>query len=195
MAAARVYLPDKVQEFERAATLPRNFAFRTMTIRGVDVSFLKSRLGTTAARCLVRGEKDLAAVAADLREVDTDAVFQEEFSSKSERRAKVQYYILFELESHLGGAGGLQPRPHSVHQHMEHILPKNLSQTAARLDEWATWRNTPTKKPSKLHEAYVQRLGNLLILEASINKHVSNYGFRGEACRCVPGWSTAVQGR
>ena len=64
------------------------------------------------------------------------------------------------------------PLDHSPKQHIEHILPRNLSNLKNRKHEWQWARSVPKK-----HLNYVNRYGNLLILEADINKAVSNYEF------------------
>src|SRR5690606_25687489 len=86
----------------------------------------------------------------------------------------VQYYVLRELEVFLlGGGKGLVPGDHhEAKNHIEHILPKRLSNGAGRTHEWAWARANPEK-----HLSVVNRLGNLLGLESDINKSVGNHEY------------------
>ena len=169
-AAAKKFLPKDELEFRKAAELCRNFCFRVLTICSKDTSFLEDKLGA-AARRLTSGA-GLADIAKDFRAANSASEFEGEFAEATESRTKVQYYILYELESVLGGASGLVPAPHSPHQNIEHILPRNFSKAAARASEWS-WARGKLEK----HKLYLNRLGNLCLLEGPINQQVSNYDF------------------
>ena len=71
-----------------------------------------------------------------------------------------------------GGKGVIPGDHHSAKNHIEHILPKRLSNAQGRTHEWA-WARA---NPEKLH-SLVNRLGNLLVLEGDINKSVGNHEF------------------
>ena len=103
-----------------------------------------------------------------------DTQFEAQFAKHSERRVKIQYYILGKLEiQRLGGGKGVVPGDHhSAKNHIEHILPKRLSSAQGRANEWPWARANPEK-----HRNLVNRLGNLLVLEGDINRSVNNHEF------------------
>ncbi len=187
LAAAKRFLPKKEIEFRKAAELCRNFCFRVLTICGKDTTFLEDRLGA-AARRLTSGAQ-LTDIAKDFQAANSASEFESEFAEATESRAKVQYFILYELESVLGGASGLVPAPHSPHQNIEHILPRNFSKATARAKEWSWARSYPEK-----HKLYLNRLGNLCLLEGPINQQVANYDFDAKQNGKYPGSAVNYKG-
>ena len=187
LAAAKKFLPGQEDNFQKAAILCLNFCFRVLTISSKDTTFLESKLGLSA-RSLTNGTK-LVDIAKEFAGASTDSEFREDFAVAAESRTKVQYYILYELESYLGGASGLVPAPHSPNQNIEHILPRNLSKAASRASEWAWARKDPEK-----HKLYINRIGNLCVLEGPINQQVSNYDFSAKQTGSYPGSAKNYKG-
>jgi len=172
LAAARHFLPTNKIEFYKAVKLCLNYCFRLLTICGVDVTTLEKTL-SQEARAITT--KSLTDIAKELLKQNSDYEFVKKFSSVSEKRVKVQFYILYEIEREMSGASGLKPDEHSPRQHIEHILPQNLSKKASRLTEW-DW----ARKDLAKHRDYLNRLGNLCILEANFNISLSNYDFEAK---------------
>lgn len=171
LPAARRFLAKSPKDFYECTQLALAFAFRYLTIGGHDTPGLEE-MYALAGRHISEG-KSVAEVR-DLLQKErrcSDTDFLQGFAGHVERRVKVQFYILEEIERFLAKGGGMGPLPHSPDQHVEHILPRRLSRTKSRLSEWAWARN------STEHGSLVNRLGNLLILEADINKDVSNFEF------------------
>ncbi len=171
-AAAKAFLPDDQDSFSRCVSLVERFVFRALTIGQMDTADLEQKLGEAARRLSAGGTVDQFRTY--LRQQADDATFSSQFSTDTERRTGVQYYILSELERHcLGGGRGVVPGDHhSAKNHIEHILPKRLSRDSARLQEWSWARDDVD-----LHQRLVNRLGNLLVLEGDINKAVGNHAF------------------
>lgn len=124
------------------------------------------------------GRKLLTPSVTDLRaylkaQID-DVKFGVQFAQHSERRVKVQYYILRELEIQLlgGGKGVIPGDHHSAKNHIEHILPQRLSNAKGRTHEWSWARTNPD-----LHRSLVNRLGNLVILDSDVNRSVESHEF------------------
>jgi hypothetical protein len=69
------------------------------------------------------------------------------------------------IEHWLGAGAGMLPNPQSPAQHLEHIFPRNPAQ-----GEW------PPIEKAELG-LIVNRIGNLLVLEADINKHIKNKSY------------------
>ncbi len=172
LAAARKLLPTDKDAFEKCVEAIEKYVFRSITIQKLDTSELERILGEAARRINAGGKSsDLVDF---LRGKTNDVDFENAFASHTETRTKVQFYILRKIETQLlgGGAGVIPGDHHAAKNHIEHILPRNLSRSASRLGEWSWARAHPDK-----HKKLVNRLGNLLILEHDINKEVSNHEF------------------
>ncbi len=172
LSAARKFLPTDKDNFHKCVCLVENFVFRTLTIGQMDTSQLEQRLGE-AARGLVDGWS-VDKFREFLADHNNDSTFKSDFEKHSERRSGVQYYILSELEKFsLGSGKGVVPGDHeSAKNHIEHILPKRLSQDKGRQGEWG-WARANMNQ----HRNLTNRIGNLLILESDINKSVGNHVF------------------
>ncbi len=197
LSAGRRFFPNDLETFQKLTRLTLAFCFRVLTIGKADVLDLERPL-TRAAIELTRGATPNA-VARTLREANSDEKFVEDFAVAMPRRASVQFYALYEIERYRSKhAGlGLEPFPHSPKQNIEHILPRNLSKQAERTGEWPGWRSKSDKtQKSERHRDYVNRLGNLLILEGEINRDVSNFDLRAKQTGNYPGrWATQGGGQ
>lgn len=86
----------------------------------------------------------------------SDDKFTTDFAQASLSNKKIIDYILSEIESQQGGT-----KPDPTSYTIEHILPKN-----ANLNDW--------KVSDSEHNAFVNRLGNLALLEASKNNKLGD---------------------
>ncbi|MCS0791649.1 DUF262 domain-containing HNH endonuclease family protein [Cytobacillus firmus] len=98
-----------------------------------------------------------------------DETFKENISIFMTKSNDLAFYLLNEFEKNK--LTGVTPLEHSPSQHVEHIMPKNLSRARNRLAEWANVRD------DERYDSYKYRLGNLLILESEINQRASNKDF------------------
>jgi hypothetical protein len=94
--------------------------------------------------------------------VPRDIAFRNAFASHIEPKAKIARYYLRALEAFASGPTkpALIPNPDTDAVNLEHLLPQNPS------SEW--------KLSEDLVRAYVNRLGNLALLEKKINSKVAN---------------------
>jgi hypothetical protein len=195
LSIGRRYFPKEIETFRKLVRLTLAFCFRVLTVGKADVLALERPLAKAALQ-LSQG-KDANAIARTLREASPDDKFEDDFATVTLRRASVQFYALYEIEAYRCRRSGLslEPFPHSPQQNVEHILPQNLSRQPSRLDEWADWRlrSDPLAKCAE-HRDYVNRLGNLLILEEQVNQQVANYGFQAKQTGAYPGRSALYKG-
>jgi hypothetical protein len=193
LSSARRYLDSDVDTFRKLTRLTLAFCFRVLTIGEADVSDLE-RPVAQAAFDLKEG-KDPKEIAKALRKANSDDDFENKFASATLQRAATQFYTLYELEVHRAKSSGLslEPFPHSPQQNIEHVLPKRLDMSEARQDEWAGWRYTDGE-PVEEHGEYLNRLGNLLILEGEINGQVSNYDLEAKRTGNYPGPAANYKG-
>lgn len=171
--AAKLFLPSNKDAFNRIVKLTLDFSFRKITICGEKTSELDKAFAA-ASKALTSDPKSVDNVVNTFRNNSLDSKFTSFFANHSQKNTKIQYYILFEIEKFLSDSSGvgLQPYPHSCNQHIEHILPQKLSMAKGREMEW-DW----AKKNPDIHKNLINRIGNLLILEADINTIVSNHVF------------------
>lgn len=194
LSAGHRFLNSDPDEFGKLVRLTLAFCFRVLTIGEADVADLERPVAQTALS-LTKGAVP-SKIAKKLREENSDDEFEEAFSEAVLHRAATQFYALYELEVHRAKGGGLslEPFPHSPQQNVEHILPRNPSMAEARIDEWSVWRYA-SGEPTEEHSEYVNRLGNLLILEGEINGDISNYDFEAKRTGAYPGQAATHKGR
>jgi len=185
--AGREYLAKDVKEFEKFITLTRNFCFRMLTIGEKETTILEESLGK-AARCLDSGKlKDVVDL---LTNYNNDVEFKSDFSNRVIKDTKTQYMILGNIENYMRGNRGPVAGPHGQYKNnIEHIMPKTLSTAAGREKEWSWARSHPEEK-----KVYTNRLGNLLIIEPDINKHLSNFDFTAKQQGHYPQKYSKVRG-
>jgi hypothetical protein len=189
LSAGSKYFPAEMEVFEKLVRLTLAFCFRARTVEQEDVAKLERTLASSAIG-LSRGNMTPKDVAAAMRRANSDGDFVKAFEDFSPKNARVQFYALYALEVHRSKQAGqsLEPFPQSPAQNVEHILPRKLNKSLARIGEWASWRQkNAAEKPIKAHADYVNRIGNLVILEGEINRHVSNYDFPAKQMGAYPG--------
>lgn len=96
----------------------------------------------------------------------SDVAFKSDFAEKSikttqTRNAKLVRYILSRIERQ---SGGIEFDPDSASYSLEHILPQSPDQ------DWSAFSDRDL-------EAFIYRLGNMVILEAGKNKSLGNAGY------------------
>lgn len=157
-----------------------NFSFRTLTIGKKDTSYLESSLGRAARELMKSG--DIKAVKKILRDASPDSDFVSEFERHSARTAQAQFYILDKIENYLLNGTPFRTVPHSDKFNVEHIMPRKFDEKRVEIyDEWS-W----ARADKDLHKQYLNRLGNLSLLEGDINKDVSNFDYECKRNRAYP---------
>lgn len=180
LVAAKRFLPGDINQFETATKLILNYCFRLITICDKDTPELETNLGNVARKFYNDEGVTLYDVARELRKSSPDDVFKMAFENKSVQSTDTRYYIYSEIEKHLGGFG---PVPAAGdHQSIEHIMPRNFSKAKSRDGEWK-W----AKEKPDLHREYLNRLGNMCLIEKDINSHVESYDFNAKQAGTYPG--------
>lgn len=147
-------------------TLTRNFCFRTYTIGSTSLDSLTSSL-IEGARIIREDDDPLEALVKHFRADSPDLEFRQAFEVFAPKNVKTAFNILWHIESYLGAGEGIAVLDQSPKQHLEHIFPRNPGA------EWAI----DNEEEAERRNLYVQRLGNLLVLEGSINSYIRNRGF------------------
>lgn len=140
-----------------------SYMLRNFTICG-KVANQSERFFAATAKSIYNGELDVVAdICAKVKEqMVTDEEFVNSFegwvASKSEK--EIVRYILSKIHRYIDK--GLEINPDTSEVHIEHIMPIDRSQ----------WEVDP-----EVHEAYLWRLGNLMLLSGPINISISNKPF------------------
>lgn len=167
LTAAVLYNNDE-NKFARIVNATLVFCFRYFTIGRNSVENLEREIGNLS-KALREDPTAIDEVINKMRNLTPDHEFKEKFQIYKTKDNGLAFYILYELER--VNRPAVVPLPHSPSQHIEHIMPKQLSRAASRQHEWAHVRNQVEYKD------YVFRLGNLLILESDKNQQVGNKPF------------------
>lgn len=171
---------DKMQ-FDRLLSNIVTFCFRYFTIGGNTVANFEKEIGYMARAVrepgckLKRGTQVFTINNVDdiidyMKALTPDTLFKKNFKEFTTKSMSLAYYILFNLEKYL--KPGVQPMPHSPKQHIEHIMPKKPSIARDRIEEWKHVRDKAE------YPEYINRLGNLMILESDINTEIRNKDFK-----------------
>lgn len=171
---------DKLK-FDRFLSNIVTFCFRYFTIGGNTVANFEKEIGCMARAIRKKGSKikkdtkvynidDIDDIIKYMKILTPDSLFKKNFKAFTTKSMPLAYYILFNLERYL--KPGVQPLPHSPKQHIEHIMPKKPSIAKNRHHEWKHVRDKAE------YSEYVNRLGNLMILESEINSEIKNKDFK-----------------
>ncbi|MCC6150686.1 MAG: DUF262 domain-containing protein [Planctomycetes bacterium] len=151
-------------DFARVLKLVTAISFRYSIVSGLNTNLLEPTYHRAAKAVLDGHARTPAAVFTYLRDVYVDdGKFEQDFArmtvDTSGQRKKLAKYILAKLEADLSHRA---VDPDTDPATIEHILPENPS------EDW-------NESIAKEHwEATVYRLGNLVLLEAPLNRNVGN---------------------
>jgi hypothetical protein len=148
------------------------FSLRYNIICGLNPNKLESAYSKTAKYLRERKPNSIKNIFEQLKEFyPNDAEFAKYFAEKTltVSNTKLARYILSEINSYYMGSKELVANPNGTELNLEHILPQTPSKSW--LEEF-----------SKLdHSQYIYRLGNMTLLNSSVNRKVGNTSFQ-EKC-------------
>ncbi|HQZ33551.1 MAG TPA: DUF262 domain-containing HNH endonuclease family protein [Ilumatobacteraceae bacterium] len=153
-------------EFGTVARLAHRFVFRGFIVEDIPIGQYMREIKSAARDYTSGALPDGAALAVRLNSHSLDAVFASRFAEYSAPNHRLGFYALEMIENHLSAASGTYVHRQSPAQHLEHIMPKSPTQ--------ADW---PHVYGNPLYSDFLNRLGNLLVLEADINRSVKNRAF------------------
>lgn len=161
IAAMEMYSgePDTLKKL---FTLTEHFLFRQGLVCRDTVGNLQAFFGNAAR--LLRGKEDLKTMCTFFKEHSGSKNFVENFKTFSVGNMKQGFYVVWKIESELMAGCGVKPRSQSAAQHLEHIMPRKPD------DSWRGIENDENFKP------YLNRIGNLLILDRKTNQYIRNCG-------------------
>ena len=182
LTAAVKYGNDE-EQFKKILDSLITFCIRYFTIGSKTVSDLEREIGLmskylrnprnpaefTEADDIVTKIQTIDDMIRYMSSLTPNSDFIENFKRFSTKSNDLAFYLLYEFEKIK--LSGVVPLDHSPIQHVEHIMPKKLSRAVNRMSEWSNVRNDDR------YDSYKFMLGNLLILESSLNVSASNKDF------------------
>lgn len=150
----------EIPTVERAFLVLENFLFREGVVNRQTVSTLQSVL--TKAAKLVRADVEFDEIVEYLRGNSQDKIFLENFKLFVPKNMRQAFYVIYKIENYNLTDVGFTPDPQSTAQHLEHIMPKKPG------DDWNGIQDVQE------FNSYLNRIGNLLILEGTINRAIKN---------------------
>lgn len=180
MLQKATYLKLSMSDKQRIVKLLTDYGFRTVKVgRGKADPFIEKCI---AVCCILNTAKDFSEVERrilDLLKDANDSEFRLRFEGFATKEPNLQFYILYQFEERLSNNNAskhLTANPSRLKNHIEHILPQKLDMNENRRMEWANWRDRDDH-PNDEHDAYLNRLGNLCLLEFDSNTTVKNFSF------------------
>ncbi len=164
LAATRVFEP---REVERAFRLFVNWTVRFLVVGGGRSETLERGYAEAAHEITQRKITDTNGLAAKLLPfVPQDIAFEDAFAAMSVPKTSLARYYLRALELHDKGNAELEwvPNEDARDVNLEHVLPRNPG---------ANWPHISLEVAISMHN----RLGNLVLLQTSLNRQVANAGF------------------
>jgi uncharacterized protein with ParB-like and HNH nuclease domain len=158
--------PKNQHVFAQICKLVESFVFRNFTCnRRVTISKLEKLMCEIALD--VRKDK-IDDIFPRMLEISDEDNFVRDFSVYKSTQRRQLFYTVLKFEHYLLGsmAGGIVPFGQSPTQHLEHILP-------AKPISLSDWNITSSIQ----HQEYLNRIGNLLVLEQQFNTHIQNKDF------------------
>lgn len=150
-------------EYQEVLRLAHHFAFRRFVIGDASLTVYSGELAEAAFQYQADGNID--SLRSKLRSKSPDSTFIANFREAKARTNKEGFYVCEMIERYLGSDAGMLPNRQSPSQHLEHIFPKSPKP--------GDWPQHDTEDLA----FYVNRLGNLLALEADINRSIKNYSY------------------
>jgi len=179
LAAMEKFGPNEVSKILRTLMV---ISFRYTVVSSLGTGNLE-KLYTDAALAIRNGQaKSPAKVFAHLKQsYVSDDRFGEDFAKRPFSKAPIARYVLAEVNDHLEKDPEKMVAERTGRITLEHILPRNPNKE---------WKGAiPSDEDA---EDYVDRIGNLTLLEKGRNKGVSSKGFKEKKSKAFNGSSLAV---
>ncbi|BAF70784.1 DUF262 domain-containing protein [Nitratiruptor sp. SB155-2] len=156
-------------DFEKLVIKSVNFAFRYKTVLNKSADTLV-KLSSNLAIKLRKNEITLNEIYEIFRKEASDSDFKTAFTDFRPGTNKLGFYVIRKIEDYLSQGQGVKVLDQSPNQHLEHILPKRPTQI-----DWPNIFNGD--EIDDRFNIYVNKIGNLTVLEKDINQYIKNKSF------------------
>ncbi|WP_211173260.1 DUF262 domain-containing protein, partial [Brasilonema bromeliae] len=177
LIAAKESLPDEL--FPKVLRMIVILSFRYNVICSLNPNKLEAAYSKTSKYIQEQKPKSVKAIFEELKEFyPSDIHFKRAFAEKiiAASNAKLARYILSEINQHYMDSKELIANPNATELNLEHILPQTPS------EKWLV------EFPKTDYNQYIYRLGNMTLLDSSINRKVGNTSFQD---KCATAFSTS----
>lgn len=165
ISGASRFIPTST-EMAKVVKLTHHYVFRRFIVDGLSLAKYAAEI-SKFARGFASGEiADLSMLAYTLSAVSPKQSFEVKLNVFSADTNRLGFYIIEMIENHINKNAGTLVQRQNIMQHLEHIMPKKLT-----VSDWPHAFNNPS------HPLYVNRIGNLLVLEADKNQYIRNKSF------------------
>jgi uncharacterized protein with ParB-like and HNH nuclease domain len=165
ISGAARFIPTSI-EMAKVVKLTHHYVFRRFIVDGLSLAKYATEI-SKFARGFATGEiADLATLSQTLSAVSPKQSFEAKLNFFNADTNKLGFYIIEMIENHINKNAGTLVQRQNIMQHLEHIMPKRPTDT-----DWPQAFNNPN------HPIYVNRIGNLLVLEADKNQYIRNKSF------------------
>ena len=153
-------------EMAELLMLTHRYVFRRFVVENVGLSQYSGEV-TKLARELRNGEiVDIGALRKRLGEISRIELFEARLRDYSAPNNRVGFYVVEMIENAITKGAGTMVQRQNISQHLEHIMPKRPAR-----GEWAH------VAADSSYGEYLNRIGNLLVLEGDINRYIKNKAF------------------
>jgi len=156
-------------DFEELVIKSVNFAFRYKTVLNKSADTLV-KLSSDLAIKLRENEIDLKGIYEIFRKEASDSDFKIAFADFRPGTNKLGFYVIRKIEDYLSKGQGIKVLDQSPNQHLEHILPKKTTKI-----DWPHIFNGD--EIDDRFNIYINKIGNLTVLEKDINQYIKNKSF------------------
>jgi len=154
------------KEMAKVVKLTHHYVFRRFVVEQLSLTKYASEISKIAREFSSGVIVDIAALAERLKSLAPRERFESNLKNFDAKTNKLGFYIIEMIENHINKDAGMLVQRQSIAQHLEHIMPKRPGAA-----DWAHVKNNPN------HTLYLNRIGNLLVLEANINQFIRNGSF------------------
>jgi len=168
LVLAGAYMLNK-DEFEDLVKKSINFSFRYKTVLNKSADSLVKIISDLSVK-LRNNNIILDDIFKKFKEEANDNDFKTEFINFRPRTNKLAFYVIKKIEDYLSNGQGIQVLDQSPTQHLEHIMPKKPTSL-----EWGHIYNG--NEIDEKFNIYINKIGNLTVLEKDINLHIKNKSF------------------
>ncbi|MDY3205035.1 MAG: DUF262 domain-containing HNH endonuclease family protein [Arcobacter sp.] len=166
--SARNYLSK--DEFSTLVISSINFAFRYKVILNKSADSLLSLVINWSSE-LKNGKITIEQIRDKMKIEAPDGEFKTNFESFAPGTQYQRFYLIKTIEDFLSNGQGITVLDQSYYQHLEHIMPQTPKES-----EWSHLFDQNSTLDESF-SSYLNRVGNITVLEKDINSHIKNKKF------------------
>lgn len=157
-------------DFKSLVEVSINFTFRYKVILNKSADSLLS-LVLAWSNKLYNGNISIDEIISKMKIEAPDGEFKNNFETFAPGTQYQRFYIIKKIEDFLSSGQGVTVLDQSYYQHLEHIMPQTPKEK-----DWAHLFDANSNLDENF-SSYLNRVGNITVLEKDINSHIKNSEF------------------